>query len=145
VAESVLKTNHGDIPVVVSYDMPVGCMVMVSSDGRQVIPIINLDIEICSELPPGPPKIEYGSFDVSGEMTAYFESEELYAHFTSGMKSIGRHITEAAVKLGDQFARSGQLNRSGRKQWRKDRKRLVASMRRADARERRTACGERVF
>lgn len=134
------------IPIHVHNDMPVGCMIVVSGDGRQVIPIVNLDIEVCGTLPPGPPQIEYGSRTVTGEFTANFEVDnEAYAKFISGISTVGRHAMEAIVKLGDAFARSGALNRSGRKQWRKDRKRLVANMRRSDARANRGIYGLATF
>lgn len=134
-----------DIPIHTVNDMPVGCMVVVSGDGKQVIPIVNLDIEICGDLKPGPPEIIYGSREVTGEVTCYFEDKELFAHFVSGMSNVSRYAMEAIVKLGDTYARTGQLNRSGRKQWRKDRRRLMASVRRSDARAKRAAYGLAVF
>jgi hypothetical protein len=134
-----------DIPIIIENDMPVGCMVVMSANGQQVIPVVNLDIEVCGTLKPGPPQIEYGVRDVTGNITAYFEDKELYAKFVSGMGSVARHAMEAIVKLGDQLARSGGLNRSGRTQWRKDRKRLMANVRRADARAWREANGLAAF
>jgi hypothetical protein len=133
------------MPIVIDNDMPVGCMVVMSANGQQVIPIVSLDIEVCGTLKPGPPQIEYGSRDVTGKITTYFEDKELYAKFVSGMGSVARHAMEAIVKLGDQLARNGGLNRSGREQWRKDRRRLMSSVRRADARALREAYGQAVF
>jgi hypothetical protein len=130
-----------DVPIIIEDDMPVGCMVVMSANGQQVIPVVNLDIEVCGTLKPGPPQIEYGSREVTGNITAYFEDKQLYARFVSGMGSVARHAMEAIVKLGDQLARNGGLNRSGRIQWRKDRKRLMESVRRADARAWREANG----
>jgi hypothetical protein len=141
----VADPSFCDIPIRFDADMPVGCMVVVSGDGRQVIPIVNLDIEVCGSLPPGPPKIEYGERRITGSMTANFEDKELFAHFVSGMKSFGQHAMEAIVNLGDQYARTGRLNRSGRKQWRKDRKRITGNIRRAEMRAWREACGEKPF
>jgi hypothetical protein len=129
------------IPIIIRDDMPVGCMVVVTENGKQVIPIVNLDIEVCGNLQPGPPQIEYGRRDVSGTVTCTFEDKELYARFVSGMNNVGRYAMEAIVKLGDQLARNGGLNRSGRIQWRKDRKRLMANVRRSDARAWREANG----
>lgn len=138
-------TEFCSVPIIIDDDMPVGCMVVMTANGKQVIPIVNLDIEVCGTLPKGPPKIEYGSRNITGNITAYFEDTELYAKFVSGMGSVARHAMEAMVKLGDQVARNGGLNRSGRKKWRKDRRRLVAFVRRADAREHRKADGLAYF
>lgn len=134
-----------EMPIVIDKDMPVGCMVVVSGDGKQIIPIINLDIEVCGNLPKEPPKIEYGKRTITGTMTTKFESEELYARFVSGMSTMGRHAMNAIINLGDQVVRNGALNRSGRKQWRKDRKRLVTAMRREDARAMRLSFGLKAF
>jgi hypothetical protein len=142
----VADLSFCDIPIIIRDDMPVGCMVVVTENGKQVIPIVNLDIEVCSTLTErvddnGPVSIEYGSRTVSGEVTAYFEDKELYARFVSGMNNVSRYAMEAIVKLGDRLARNGGLNRSGRIKWRKDRKRLAASVRRSDARAWREANG----
>lgn len=139
-----------DMPIIIRDDMPVGCMVIVSHDGRQVIPIVNLDIETRSTLHErvddnGPVEITHGQHKITGTVTAYFEDRELYESFVSPVKSFGRLAMESIIRLGDQLARNGGLNRSGRKQWRKDRKRLVGSIRRDDARAWRTACGEKTF
>lgn len=146
----VADPSFGGIPIIIRDDMPVGCMVMVSGDGRQVIPIVNLDIETRSTLHErvddgGPVKVMPGSHSISGTMTAYFEDKELYESFIAPMKSVGRLAMEAIVNLGDAYARTGQLNRSGRKQWRKDRKRITASLRRAETRAWRETCGEKPF
>lgn len=134
-----------EMPIIVREDMPVGCMVVVSADGRQVIPIVNLDIEVCGDLKPGPPVIEYGIRTISGKIDCYFEDKELYAHFTSGMNTVGRYAMEAIVKLGDQLAAKGQLGRHELKRWRKHRKKMVAQMRRDDAREHRRIYSLPVF
>lgn len=134
-----------DIPIIVREDMPVGCMVVVSADGRQVIPIVNLDIEVSGSLPPGPPLIEYGRREVTGTFTANFVDEELYARFTSGMNTVGRYALEAIVKLGDQLAAKGQLGRHELKRWRKHRRKMIGQMRRDDARERRRVYSLPVF
>jgi hypothetical protein len=138
------------VPIIIREDMPVGCMVMVSGDGRQVIPIVNLDIETRSTLHErvddnGPIQIMRGPQEITGTVTAYFEDKELYESFVSDMKSVGRHAMESIIRLGDAYSRTGQLNRSGRKQWRKDRKRLTGSIRRAEARAWREVCDERPF
>jgi hypothetical protein len=57
----VADPSFCDIPIIIRDDMPVGCMVVVTENGKQVIPIVNLDIEVCGNLQPGPPQIEYGS------------------------------------------------------------------------------------
>jgi hypothetical protein len=137
-------------PVIIRDDMPAGCMVVVSGDGRQVIPIINLDIEVDSTLhrrfdDNGPEKIMLGDHKITGTLVANFENKELYESFISPMKSVGRHAMEALVRLGDAYAKTGQLNRSGRKQWRKDRRRITASLRRMEARAWRETCSEKTF
>jgi hypothetical protein len=138
------------VPIIIRDDMPVGCMVMVSGDGRQVIPIVNLDIETRSTLHKrvddnGPIQIMQGPQKITGTVTAYFEDREIYESFISDMKSVGRHAMESIIRLGDAYSRTGQLNRSGRKQWRKDRKRLTGSIRRAEARAWREFCDEKPF
>jgi hypothetical protein len=141
----VAEPSFCGVPIIIDNDMPVGCMVAMSANGQQVIPIVSLDIEVCGTLKPGPPQIEYGSRMVTGKINAYFEDKELYAKFVSGMGSVARHAMEAIVKLGDQLARNGGLNRSGRIQWLKDRKRLMGDVRRADARAWRQANGLATF
>jgi hypothetical protein len=150
VAESRIETNFGGIPIIIRDDMPAGCMVVVSGDGRQVIPIVNLDIEVDSTLhrrfdDNGPEKIMIGDTKVTGTLIAKFDSKELYESFIAPMKSVGRLAMEAMVRLGDAYSRTGQLNRSGRKQWRKDRKQITASLRRMEARGLREFSGERSF
>lgn len=142
--------SFGGIPIIIREDMPVGCMVMVSGDGRQVIPIVNLDIETRSTLHErfdnnGPGIIMPGPQKITGTMTCTFENRELFESFLSDMKSVGRHAMESIIRLGDVYSRTGQLNRSGRKQWRKDRKRLTGNIRRAEARAWREFCDDKPF
>lgn len=80
-----------------------------------------------------------GPYEVSGTAKVKIEADQ--ASFITSMTNVGRLATEAVVKLGDACVRSGGLNRSGRKDWRKARKRLVGKMRREDARALRDAYG----
>lgn len=142
----VQERKFCDIPIITDPDMPVGVAAIVSADGRRLGTILNIDIETCGPVPEGPPQIEYGSRSVTGEFTAHFDvNKEAYARFLTGMARVARDTTETIIRLGDQFARHGGLNRAGRKQWRKDRKRLTASLRRSDARVARQADGLAAF
>jgi hypothetical protein len=143
-------TEFCGVPIVIHDDMPVGCMVVVSGNGRQVIPIVSLDLEIRSTLTErvddnGPIKIMPGPQKITGKMTCTFEDPRIFESYVSDMKSVGRHVMESIIRLGDAYAKTGQLNRSGRNKWRKDRKLLMSSMRRADARLVREAYGLATF
>lgn len=118
-------------------DMPVGCMVAMSGDGRQIIPIINLDIEVDTPLRSTPPKLPYpkGKFDVGGEVTCYFENEAIIASMTSNWERLRRDVWITAIGLGDIHFRTHPMSRKGRKWWRKSRKLMAADVRRFDARE----------
>lgn len=130
-------------PVAIRDDFPIGVMVVVSGDGKQIIPIVNLDIEVAGTLPlpPGRPKIEYGQRQVTGTFEANFVDPDVYAKFLCGADSIAKLTMEAIVKLGDELAAKGKLNKHGRKHWRTHRKRMAAFVRREEARERRRAYG----
>lgn len=131
-----------DIPIHINREMPVGMMVMCSPDGRQVVPIVTLDIEVDNKLisrtvvgPKGEveqPKIYVGDQEITGTITTTFDR-------------IGEWFAKITIDAGDQFLRDGQLNRKGRKKWRKDRKKLAAMIRRPEAREQREAYGLAVF
>lgn len=122
-------TSFCEMPIIIRNDFPVGMAVMVSGDGKQVIPIVNLDIEIRGDVPPvQKPTILKGKHEITGTIT-------------TTMDRVGEWFAAITIQMGDQLLRDGVLNRNGRKDWRKKRKKLSAMIRRAAARERREANG----
>lgn len=126
-----------EIPIMIDPDMPIGMGAVVSMDGKRLGTIINMDIETCGPvtLNREPPKIYTGLRECRGSFTTSI----------GDFKAAAETMQDLILQLGDGLVASGVVNRSGRKAWRKEKKRVRANRRRALAREERERHGLATF
>lgn len=124
-------------------DLPMGVGLFLNADGKRLGTIVNLDIETLTNPLTKMAKPDFGSMEITGEVTCYFEDDEAYASFFSNAKDVGYVLALQTVSMGDQLFRD--KSRKARKYWWRKRKNLTAMLKRGAARERRRLYGLATF